>query len=82
MVSSHFAVYAKIFALPKPKMKQRSNNLLFYQQFLPVFAKKTSSQGNKISARLTKYKRKIFSYCAYEMRSDLILIAKSSLELE
>lgn len=73
----------KIFAFPKPKMKQRSNNLLFYQQFLPVFRKKTTPvQSNKISARLTKYKRKIFSYCAYEMRSDLILIAKSSLELE
>ncbi len=41
MVSSHFAVYAKNFCASKTKkMKQRSNNLLFYQQFLPVFCKK------------------------------------------
>ncbi|KZQ69579.1 hypothetical protein A3N56_13595 [Klebsiella aerogenes] len=30
----------KIFALPKSNMKQRSNNLLFYQQFLSIFRKK------------------------------------------
>ncbi|RSV88226.1 hypothetical protein EGH56_05985 [Klebsiella aerogenes] len=30
----------KILALPKSNMKQRSNNLLFYQQFLSIFRKK------------------------------------------
>ncbi|KUQ25149.1 hypothetical protein AWI09_23020 [Klebsiella aerogenes] len=30
----------KILALPKSKMKQRSNNLLFYQHFLSIFRKK------------------------------------------
>lgn len=83
MVSSHFAVYAKNFCASKTKNETAFQQPLVLSTIPACFLQKTtSSQGNKISARLTKYKRKNFLYCAFEMRSDLILIAKSSLELE
>ncbi|HCT8623101.1 TPA: hypothetical protein OUA31_001364 [Klebsiella aerogenes] len=83
IVSCHFAVYAKNFSASKIKNETAFQQTLVLSTVPVHFSQKTTpAQGNKISARLTKYKRKIFSYCAYEMRSDLILIAKSSLERE